>query len=108
MSSKKSIGKPTIERSASQPKKKKVELDLPEILKGELSKEAEDECRTLEQHMIYILKNRSRVIRETQIAPNIAPTIVPINDLVYRGDPRPNPFNWDFPCNWDGSPKVTC
>lgn len=108
MSSKKSIGESTTERSASQPRKKKVELDLPEILEGELRKEAEDECRTLEQHMLYILKNRSRVPRETRIAPSIAPVIVPINDLVYRGDPRPSPFNWDFPRNWDGSPKVTC
>ena len=104
MSSTKSIGEPTTERSASQSKKKKVELDLPEILEGELRKEAEDQCRTLEQHMLYILKNRSRVLRETQIAPRI----VPINDLVYRGDPYPSPFNWDFPRNWDGSPKVTC
>lgn len=95
-----SISVPKSERSAGQSKKKKVELDLPEILEGELRKEAEDECRTLEQHMIYILKNRSRVIRETRI--------VPINDLVYRGDPRSRPFNWDFPRNWDGSPRVTC
>ena len=104
MNSKKSTIEPAAERSASQSKKKKVELDLPEILEGELRKEAEDECRTLEQHMLYILKNRSGVIRETRIMPIIAP----INELVYRGDPRPSPFNWDFPRNWDGSPKVTC
>ncbi len=104
MSSKKSIGEPATERSASQSKKKKVELDLPEILEGELRKEAEDECRTLEQHMLYILKNRFRVLHETRTAPNIAP----VNDLVYRGDPRPGIFTWEIQRNWDGSPRVTC
>lgn len=102
MNSKKSIGEPATERSASQFKKKKVELDLPEILKGELRKEAEDECRTLEQHILYILKNRHGVLREIRIAP--------INESVYRGNPRPDTFTWKIPSprNWDGSPKVTC
>lgn len=93
MNSKKSNSEPATERNASQ-SKKKVELDLPEILDGELRKEAEDECRTLEQHILYILKNRHRVLRETLIVPSITPE----NDLVYRGYPR----------NWDGSFKVTC
>lgn len=94
MSNKKSIGEQTTERNFSQSKKKKVELDLPEILEGELRKEAEDECRTLEQHMLYILKNRHRVLLETRTVPSITFE----NDLVYRGYPR----------NWDGSPRVTC
>jgi hypothetical protein len=94
MSSKKSIGEPATERNSNQARKKKVELDLPEILEGELRKESENECRTLEQHIIYILKNRHRVSCETLTVRSIPCE----NDLVYRGYPR----------NWDGSPSVTC
>ena len=103
MNDKKSVSKPTPERSASQSKKKKVELDLPEILDGELRKEAEDECRTLEQHILYILKNRFRAIRETPIVPSITRE----NDLVHRNYPRQSPFE-EIERNWDGSPRVTC
>jgi len=89
MNNKKPVSEPVPERSASQSKKKKVELDLPEILEGELRKEAEDECRTLEQHIRYILKNRSRDAREIQIVHSNAP----INDdLVYRGNLCPRHF----------------
>ena len=90
MSSKKSISEPATERSASQSKEKKVELDLPEILEGELRKEAEDECRTLEQHILYILKNRSRVLRE----------------LVYRGNRCPS-YTWEIESIGGGRSGVT-
>ena len=96
MNSKKPIVEPATERSTSQSKKKKVELDLPEILDGELRKEAEDECRTLEQHILYILKNRHRVSRETWIVPSNAP----MDDLVHRNYPRQSPF-WEVERNWD-------
>ena len=91
MSSKKSTSEPAAERSASQSKKKRVELDLPEILEGELRKEAEDECRTLEQHILYILKNRFYGFRKTWTVPSITP----VNDLVYRGNRCPS-HTWEI------------
>lgn len=100
MSSKKSIGEPTTERSSSQSKKKKVELDLPEILDDELRKEAEDECRTLEQHILYILKKRPIVLCGTRI--------VSANELVYRGDSRPDIFTGEINRNCGCSSTVAC
>lgn len=106
MNDKKPVSKPALKGSTSQSKTKKVELDLPEILEGELRKEAEDECRTLEQHIIYILKNRFRVFRETRTVPSI----VPINDLVYRGNRYPS-HTWEIESiggSCSGVMNVTC
>ena len=99
-------------KSPSSQEPKGIYIKIPDIMLGELRKEAEEDCRTLEQQIIYVLKNRLPKCKHL-CAGWYTQQVVRSDDgnssgISSNSSGISSGNGSGFPINWDGSPKVTC